>query len=280
MNIATRLEGGVGDCLLGLRFCQAIKEKYPNSPITAYIDSEGKTFQKEAIEYLYPGFFKEIKIIPNKKYSNFWIKSQYGSENQKGFIENVPDEIINEIKTYDLFYDLHIDSLKFIDSDLNWIKYFKNFPKPSINPINTRGEYIVCHLKSTTSKEHELEKWYATKLIKDLNKTLGNKYKIVIVSTPEINFFYDQVRNIPNIGLFNGSMNEVCDLILNAKAFIGTDSGFKFIAYSLDIPVATFTKYSSEPFQCAFSHVIRWNPMPETVFPLNFNVSFIIEYIS
>ena len=48
-NIAVRLEGGLGDCLLGNRFTVAIKEKYPNADITAYIDNEGKTFQKEGL---------------------------------------------------------------------------------------------------------------------------------------------------------------------------------------------------------------------------------------
>jgi ADP-heptose:LPS heptosyltransferase len=63
MNIAVRLEGGLGDCLLANRFVFAIKEKYPNSKITAYIDSEGQTFQKEALEILYPNVYKELKNL-------------------------------------------------------------------------------------------------------------------------------------------------------------------------------------------------------------------------
>ena len=33
MNISVRLEGGLGDCLLGNRFANAIKEKYPKKKI-------------------------------------------------------------------------------------------------------------------------------------------------------------------------------------------------------------------------------------------------------
>ena len=68
MNISVRLEGGLGDCLLGNRFANAIKEKHPDSKITAYIDREGKTFQKECLSILYPSFYKDIKIIQSKKY--------------------------------------------------------------------------------------------------------------------------------------------------------------------------------------------------------------------
>ena len=39
MNIAVRLEGGLGDVLCANRFVFAIKEKYPKAEITAYIDS-------------------------------------------------------------------------------------------------------------------------------------------------------------------------------------------------------------------------------------------------
>ena len=70
MNISVRLEGGLGDCLLGNRFANAIKEKYPNSQITAYVDSEGKTFQKECLSILYPSFYKYIICISKQLQQN------------------------------------------------------------------------------------------------------------------------------------------------------------------------------------------------------------------
>ena len=97
MNISVRLEGGLGDCLLGNRFVSAIKEKYPDSDITAYIDSEGKTFQKEGLEILYPSMYKKINIIQNKKYKEFWVDCQFGTDNYYGALENVPDNIRQEL---------------------------------------------------------------------------------------------------------------------------------------------------------------------------------------
>lgn len=278
MNIAVRLEGGAGDCLLGHRFSVAIKEKYPNSQITAYIDSEGKTFQKEMIECLYPSFYKEIRIIPNKKYKQFWVDCQFGTDNYYGALENVPDEIRQEMESYDKFYDLHIDSLKWTGYDFDWLRYFKFFPKPELNTVNDRSKYIVLHLVSSTSVGHRLEDWYITKIINLLSKD----NKCVIISTPDTNHFYDEVKNISNVEIFNGSIKNVCEIISNAEAMIATDSGFRYVAYGYGIPTLTFSKHSSQPFSSIPSHQIRWLMFPETCLPLNWdanNVATIINNI-
>jgi len=272
MRIAIRAEGGLGDVLLFNRFVPAIKEKYPNSEISLYIDSEGKTFQKEVVEYLYPSFYKEIKVIPRKKYKPFFIDSQFGTENQIGFIENVPDDIKQEIEAHDLWYDGHIDSLNWINYDFDWYKYFRFFPSPDIKPVNDSGDYIVCHLVSTTSKEHMMSKWYISSLIsklKELNK------KIIIISTPEINNNYDIFSSDPQIEIVNKPIKEVCDIIYNAKLFIGTDSGFRYVAYGCSVPVITFSKQSQSAHQVLPSHYIRWLIFPELTFPLSFDFNYI-----
>lgn len=276
MNISVRLEGGAGDCLLGHRFSAAIKEKHPEAEITAYIDSEGKTFQKEVIECLYPSFYKEIKIIPNKKYKDFWVDCQFGTDNYYGALENVPDEIRKEIESYDKFYDLHIDSLKWTDYDFDWLRYFKFFPKPEFKTENARGEYIVFHLVSSTSAGHRLEDWYITKIISLLSKD----NKCVIISTPETNHFYDEVKNLPNVEIFNGSIKDVCGIISNASAMLATDSGFRYIAYGYGIPTLTFSKHSDQPFSSVPSHQIRWLMFSETCFPLNWDASAIATIIN
>lgn len=276
MNISVRLEGGAGDCLLGHRFSAAIKEKYPEAEITAYIDSEGKTFQKEVIECLYPSFYKEIKIIPNKKYKDFWVDCQFGTDNYYGALENVPDEIRKEIESYDKFYDLHIDSLKWTDYDFDWLRYFKFFPKPEFKTENARDKYIVFHLVSSTSAGHRLEDWYITKIISLLSKD----NKCVIISTPETNHFYDEVKNLPNVEIFNGSIKDVCGIISNASVMLATDSGFRYIAYGYGIPTLTFSKHSEQPFSSVPSHQIRWLMFSETCFPLNWDASAIATIIN
>jgi len=272
MKIAIRAEGGLGDVLLFNRFIPAIKEKYPISEISLYIDSEGKTFQKEVVEYLYPSSYKEIKVIPKKKYKPFYIDSQFGTENQIGFIENVPDEISQEIMAHDIWYDGHIDSLKWVDYEFDWYKYFRFFPKPEIKPDNTRGDYIVCHLVSTTSKEHMMSKWYIFNLI---NKLKELNRKIIIISTPEINEYYSDFVSDPQIEIVNKAIKEVCDIIYNAKLFIGTDSGFRYVAYGCSVPVITFSKQSQSAHEVLPSHYLRWLIFPELTFPLSFDFNYI-----
>jgi len=276
MNIAVRLEGGLGDCLLGNRFVPAIKEKYKKASITAYIDSEGKIFQKEALNILYPSMYKNINIIPKKKYKPFWVDCQFGTDNYYGALENVPDNIQDEFKSYDKFYDLHIDSLKWVDMDFDWLRYYRFFPKPELQIENAKGDYVVFHLISSTSVGHRLEDWYIENLIKEA----ALKHKIYLISTEDTNHFYNNIKDLKNVNIFNGSIKEVCELISNAKLMLSTDSGFRYIAYSYGIPTLTYSKHSSKPFDSIPSHQIRWLMFPETCFPLNYDYKHINKIIN
>lgn len=276
MNIAIRLEGGLGDCLLGNRFVPAIKEKYKEADITAYIDSEGKSFQKEGLDILYPSMYKDIKIIPSKKYKSFWVDCQFGTDNYYGALENVPDNIQDEFKSYDRFYDLHIDSLKWIDMDFDWLRYYRFFPKPELNIENTKGDYVVFHLISSTSAGHRLEDWYIERLIKETAKN----HKVYLISTLDTNHFYDSVKGLENVNIFNGSIKEACELISNAKFMLSTDSGFRYIAYGYGIPTLTYSKHSPQPHNSIPSHQIRWLMFPETCFPLNYDCIKIVDIIN
>lgn len=277
MNISVRMEGGIGDCLLANRFVFAIKEKYPDSQITAYIDSEGQTFQKEALEVLYPSTYKELKIIPQKKYKELWITSQFGEEINKAVLENVPDDIRQEMESkYDKFYDLHIDSLKWAEYDFDWLRYFYFFPKPDlVNKDPIKENYIVLHLVSSGSLSDRLENWYIDTLINNLHKVLNLNYKIFIISKNEIDFFYEKVKTLNNIEIFKGNLKDISNLISNAKLMIGVDSGFKYIGYSFGIPTLTLGKNCLAPFNVTPSHNIRWLPFPMTCFPLNYDVNII-----
>lgn len=276
MNIAVRLEGGLGDCLLGNRFVSAIKDKYKNAQVTAYIDSEGKTFQKEGLEILYPSMYKEIKVIPNKKYKEFWVDCQFGIDNYYGALENVPDNIRNEMESYDKFYDLHIDSLKWTNYDFDWLKYYKFFPTPDLNTPNELGEYIVFHLISSTSLGHRLEDWYIESLVKETAKT----QTVYIISTADTNHFYNSVKDLENVHIVNGSVEDMCKLISNAKFMLSTDSGFRYIAYGYGIPTLTFSKHSTQSFTSIPSHQIRWLMFPETCFPLHTDYKFMCALIN
>ncbi len=273
MNISLRFEGGAGDCLLANRFVPAIKECYPNSKITAYIDSEGKTFQKEILEVAYPSFYKEIKVIPAKKYKDFWVDTQFGLDNYYGALENVPDAWRLDMESADLFYDLHIDSLKWTKYDFDWYRYFRFFPRPEIN--KPKKKQVVCHLESATSTGHRLEGWYIEGLLKRLCSALPN-YEIVVIATPEQNNLYEGIE-ATNFRVLNADIRGVIESIVESEVMISVDSGFRFLAMGCSIPVITFSAHCPAPHQVIPSHMIRWNPFPELTYPLNHNMVDIVN---
>jgi len=275
MNISVRLEGGLGDHLLANRFVPAILDKYPSAKITAYSDTEGNTFQKEGILCAYHYLYEDIKVIQNKKHKEFWVDCQFGEDNYYGALENVPDEIVKEMKSYDKFYDLHIDSLKWMQHDYDWLRYFYFFPKPKISETyeeNLPDEFITLHLVSETSVGHRLEDWYVTRLVGELSKTLP----CVIISTPETNHFYEKCLS-DNVKLINTTVSKAFDIITKSKLMVSTDSGFRCLAYGANVPTLTFSSHSDKPHQSIPSHQIRWLPFPHHSFPLNFDAVYVAQ---
>jgi len=274
-RISVFLEGGAGDHICATRFIPAIKEIHPNSEITAFTNTDGKTFQKELLEILFPSFYKEIKVIPHKKYKKYIINSQFGEEEYKGDYNNVPDEWRQEMESYDKFYNLHIDYLGWLKEDFDWLRYYRFFPRPDFQPEKSKEDYVVFHMVSSSSNDHRLDQFYINRLIKDTSKFI----KVKIISTPEINYFYKDFINYPNVEILNVSLKEVCATIHSAKCMFCTDSGFKYVGFSYGIPTISTSKQISAPGQPFPSHQIRWNMFPETCFPLNYDCVYISNLI-
>jgi ADP-heptose:LPS heptosyltransferase len=278
MNIAVRLEGGLGDVLCANRFVYAIKEKYSDSQITAYIDSEGKTFQKEALEILYPNTYKKIKIIPKKKYKPFYVDCQFGIDNYYGALENVPDNLRKEMETqYDKFYDLHIDSLKWTNFDFDWLRYFYFFPRPKIEFKKEYNEkYVVFHLASNNlANAHRMEDWYIYSLV----KKVAEQYKCLIITTEETLPFLKHLSDIRNLEFIYGDLKKVANIINFAACFVCIDSGLKYIAHACSVPTYCFSQQSLKAHMVLPSHKLRWLLYPETNFPLHFDLNYISKII-
>ena len=277
MRISVRLEGGLGDHLCANRFIPAIRAEYPEALITAYSDTEGNSFQKECLDILYPRFYESIKIIPRKKYKEFWIDSQFGTEVYLGALENVPDEFRNEMESYDKFYDLHIDSLKWIDYDFDWYKYFKFFPAPTPKKSKDKTPYIIFQLhvsrSGDKSKTHHLEDWYVDGLIDSLSK----EFKCKIIATPELANMYQRFENSSNVEIIVGEVAKIINEIKDSSLFIGIDSGFRFIGHCFGIPAITYGVYYDKPFHSAPFHQVRWSLFPEQCFPIHHNYKEIVS---
>jgi hypothetical protein len=274
------MEGGLGDHLLACRFLPALKEKHPNAKIKIYTDTNGKTFQKERITSAYAHLFDECVVNPSKKFKEFWVDCQFGTDNFYGALENVPDDVRKEMtEDCDKFYDLHIDGLQWMKADFDWLRYFYFFPKPKLDlldspSISLMEDYVVMHLHSATSKGHVLEQFYIDGLI---NK-VAEFSNVIVISTPEDNHLYEHLKN-EKVRIFNGSVAEVFSVISNAKAMVSTDSGFRYIAYGASVPCITFSANCMGPAQVPLSHQIRWLMFTSHILPLNYSFTFVAKAV-
>lgn len=279
MKISVRMEGGLGDHLLANRFIPAIFEKYPKSEIKAWTDTCGKTFQKEVLENFYGHYFQSINVVPRKKYSEFWVNCQFGKDNYYGALENVPDEILQEMKDADIFYDLHVDSLKFTTFDFDWFRYFYFFPRPKLAPdFSGQGlptDYVAFHLQSATSKGHMLEPWYCERLV----KSVAEHVPCVLILLPEQKPFFSSLAGSRNVFFFESDICTVCEVIGRSRAFVSVDSGFRYFAYGAGVPTVTFSKHCVSPGQVLKSHELRWLLYPQQTFPLNYSSSEISRLV-
>lgn len=281
-RINCRFEGGLGDHLLACRFLPAIKEKYPEAKIRVYTDTNGKTFQKDGISSAYGHLFDEIVVIPSKKYSEFWVDCQFGTDNFYGALENVPDDIRKEMtEDCDKFYDLHIDGLKWMNYDFDWLRYFYFFPRPQFSsiaekyfPVFNPNDYVVMHLHSSTSKGHILEQFYIDGLVQKVSEFSN----VVLIATAADNHLYNHLTN-DKVSIHNGSVESVFHLIANAKAMVSTDSGFRYIAYGASVPCITFSANCFAPSQVPLSHQIRWLMFTAHVLPLNYSFTYVAKTV-
>ena len=278
MNISVRFEGGLGDVLLANRLIPAIKEKYPDSKITAYLDVEGNELQGYVLKDFWPSFYEKIITIPNKQNESFWIKSRFRTENLISHIDNVPIDIRNEMMFgYDKFFDLHIDGLKWLHYDWPWKRYFYCFPPISQDfkrKLNLEEYYICLHLLGNGKDYRSLEMSYIFELVRQIKKFLLHP---VILTEEKNRSFYNPVSDSATI---------VCDDIIEASCvirdanfYLSIDSGLKFLAYSHNVPSLNFSPYCERPHIMHPSQKIRWHPFGELNLPMNYDIKYVIGLI-
>jgi ADP-heptose:LPS heptosyltransferase len=270
MNISIRLEGGIGDHLLSNRFVHCIREKYPNANLNIFSDTEDNPKQIELLKALWPNLYKNSTVLKKRLDQNFKIQSIFGEETYPAHISNLPDDFEKLTKTYDKFYDLHIDSLKWLKYDFDWLRYYYFFPKPDTNFTSQYGEgYIMAHLYSRPSSPYNLEQWYSIALLSKLSQT----NKIVVITMEEHKNFYSELFNNNNITIdCSSNIIDIFKIASNCELFIGIDSGIRYIPYHFGKPVFVFSKYCQQYGHVAYSHLIRWLIFDKNVFPMHYSI--------
>lgn len=264
MDIAVRMEGGLGDHLLANRFVFAIRDKYPDAKIFAFSDVESN-FKSDFLPTLFPGVYEKFEVASIRAREEFVIESQFGIENWPASMANVNDEYKRKFASADKFYNLHIDSLDFTTHDYEWLRYFHHFPRPTISleTFPTPEKFVACQLYARPNASSNLDKWYVEALV----KKLSNSIPVVIMTLREHLDFYSFLSEIPNVTIECPTLLEATSIAKQCSAFIGIDSGLRYLPYHFSKPTFVFSKYCRQRGVVAPSQLIRWLLFENNVFP-------------
>ena len=275
MRVSVRMEGGLGDHFAANRFIPAIKQLHPDCTIDLFSDTEGNRAQSNILNAMWPSHFENIFIIKDKKYNKFKIKcSNFPEELHPGNINNVPDEIRARMESsYDKFYDLHIDSLEWLNHEYDWFKSFNFFPAPEVQPktgVELPDKFVLAHLYARDGADSNMEDWYINKLIKNIIQD----FHLVILYDEKSEHKYSKLmnENLENISFLSLSLEEIFYASSKCIAFFGVDSGVRYIPYHLGKPTFTFSKYCEQYGTVQYSYLIRWLFNEKFVFPLHYDI--------
>lgn len=275
-TVSIRLEGGIGDHLLANRFIGAIKELHPNAQLNFYSDTENNHKQINLLKNIWPSIYtnNNCQVIENRKSNDFKVKSQFGQEIYNCHLDNLPDHYIRLFNDSDYFYNLCIDNLDWINYKFDWKRYFYFFPKPekaSVSPIKDSG-YILAHLYPRPNSGHNLEQWYVMAFLHTL---LRSGQRVVTICEERYMDFYKEIIDFKyeNFTILDCSIEEVFGLSANCSAFIGVDSGIRYFPLHYGKPAYVFSKYCSQPFIAAPSHLLRWLVFQQYVLPMHYDLN-------
>lgn len=272
-----KADSRAGDCLCATRFIPAIYDKYPNALINVHLDTNGNKMQETWLRTFYSYLYNDIITIPSKKYSKFVTDCQFAKgETTFGAIENIPDEYYERMtKGYDLFYDFHIDGMKWPNHPFNYFKYFYQFPEPQFERalVCPDTKYAFLNLIPDRVKDNKniSDAWYNRGLIRKLSE----KMPCVIVATDTTYPLLKEFEGMASVQVFRGSITEVASLIEKSSLFIGLDSGLKYLAHAFGIPRIIFAEWCSEPHKISLAHKLRWLPTPEDCIPVNYDFNYV-----
>lgn len=279
MKISVRMEGGLGDHLLANRFIPAIKEQWPGCEIDLWSDTEGNKFQSDVLKKMWPSHFNDIFVLEEKRHKSLKIKSSnFPEEDYRGSIKNVkPTDLELMQGGYDKFYDLHIDSLEWMNYDFDWFKHFQVFPTPENKGrmfypnAMFPDKFILAHLYARDGADSNMEDWYIEKLVKSITQ----EFDMIILYNEESEHKYKKLmsQNLDRLHFMDETVISIFDISARCTAMLAIDSGIRYIPYHYGKPVFTFSKYCTQYGVVQYSYLIRWLLNDKYVLPLHYDVS-------
>lgn len=278
-NILARFEGGVGDCLLANRFLLAIKEKYKDSNIKVAFDTGTNTYQESLLKSLWPSIYTDTYTIGEKLNNKYLTKNIDGETiDWINDPKNLPINFSKDIESSDLYFDLHIASLRFLRYDIPWKKYYYFFPEPeSIKKFDKPlpKKFVLMHLYPRPDSFHSLDQEYALNLVKKVNE----KIPVVVICEDKYKNWYKGCSD----WIIDPSFEEIFYISSKCFMFFGADSAVRYVPLHYGKPSYVLSRHCIQPFSLHgvnLAHLCRWSIFRDKILPHNVDVELILKLIS
>lgn len=275
MNIAVRMEGGLGDHLLSNRFIPAILDKHPEAKIHLFSDTGGGSLQSDTLTSLY-NYYSSRTLI-RRKSDKFSIRSQFGKESFAAHLDNIYEEDKKLMMSFDKFYNLHIDWMEWMNYDFDWQRYFYHYPKPHLKIFehtNPRPYFVIHAASDNLANNHRMSKKYLNELINNIPSI----YDIFVLSTKSTKgFIRANFKEDSRVKIYEKNITEVIRLVKGCAGMFAIDSGIKYFGYTFNKPTLTWAKESKQPHSCLPAFQMRWLTFPSLIFPLQHDAKYLVE---
>lgn len=269
MKINILLEGGVGDLILATRFVAAVREQYPESHITVFVNNDKNdkynSFLDKHWGHLWNSFEPNVERISDKHQ----IVSQFGPENYNAAINNIKPEWRTKLNDCDKFYNFHLDALKFLEyQDIPWLKYMKCVPRPrNLEPALYAD--VVVNLYARPDHFSAITKQQSDSIIDNIK---GSHKTLIIAPNEEVkNTFYEKHKEITVCA----DLTESLSIISKSKIGVSIDSGLRCMFYPFGLGCYTLCALAQKPFEIVQSHVVRWYMWPEHILPIDVKPAYL-----
>jgi len=276
---AVRLEGGIGDHILGMRILPFVREKYPDLPIVVFSDAAGGVAQQELVR-LSP---LVAEVIPVHQ-----AEDSVTLETMGRFDRLLPADR-DRMKAARIFFDAWGAGFFISASQLLGVDFYRilagrtelRIPEEAREEAErlapsgdgriyaglSLSKYGIEHLRTSAAP---IEKFLA-QLLQDPRVTILNFYATQFsfahwpdehrlarerLLRDESKFLRElSARNERIVAMRDVPIPVLTALLARCAYFIGVDNGIKHIAWALNVPL---TYFMPEPPQGNF--ILRWLP--------------------
>ena len=276
MQIGLRLEGGIGDHVLGLRIASFAKRRFPDANLIAYSDAGGSSLQRELAALC-------ADVDDVRSVHRFDPQTSVASENYNDLAQSEREELNNcalilEGWTGDYCLSasraLNVPVLDILSSRPTFrlavpappLTYDKpyvvlNCSKYGGETLNQWSGAIESLVKSLSSCDVHVV--YAESFsFPHLETDVAARRKRLVEEEAE---YYERLQaKLPGIKLVkNLSAEKLIEELRNSKLFVGVDNGIKHLAWALQKPLFYFVPEVPTPM-----FALRWMPDAHRAIPM------------